>query len=135
MRITMDLDFPSQLKLLSTYFNLRQFGMVEVRVSASGMGYHMIVRGLNITYEDSLRIRAMLGECRTRLRFDSEENHKMKQILWDQKVVNERVYEARTITEADLLVLPSNSKPPMEVFKRRYSRQFSGRQSPKRPSL
>lgn len=116
MRITLDLDEPSQLKLLKAYYNLRRFGNVEIRRSASGRGYHMIVRGLQISYEDSLTIRAMLGECETRLRFDSEKNKKMKQILWSAKETKGRRYEARAITERDLLSQPFFSRVPRCVY-------------------
>ena len=119
MRVTVDLDSPSQLKLLKVYYNLRRFGDVEIRRSAGGQGYHLLVYNLSITYDDSLKIRAMLGECETRLKFDSEKNLKMKQILWRAKVIDGKRYEARTIDERDLLVLPWFSRVPRGVFVRR----------------
>lgn len=116
MRITLDLDEPSELKLLKAYYNLRQFGNVEVRRSSSGRGYHMIVRGLPISYDASLLIRAMLGECKTRLRFDSEKNMKPKQILWSAKTTKGRRHEVRRIMERDLLAQPFFSRVPRSVY-------------------
>ena len=92
---------------------------MEVRRSAGGRGYHMLIKGLPISYDDSLKIRAMLGECETRLRFDMEKNLKMKQILWRAKVIDGKRYEARTIDERDLLALPWLSRVPRGVFVRR----------------
>ena len=115
----MDLDFPSELQRLSTYFNLKRFGDVEVRKSSTGKGNHMIVRGIPITYEDSLRIRAMLGECPNRLRFDSEDNHKPKQILWCEKIVDGISHYVQPLTERNILALPLCSRPPQVIFKGR----------------
>jgi len=125
MRITLDLDRPSELKLLSAYFNLKRFGDVEVRKSAGGAGYHLIVRGVPITYEDSLRIRAMLRECPMRLRFDEEATYKPKQILWKAKVIRGKRYEARQIDERTLLALPWASRVPRSAYRRgtRFERQ------------
>ncbi len=115
----MDKDYPSALDLLTTYFNLKQCGRpVEIRRSASGRGYHMIVRGLPISYEDSLRIRRTLGECKNRLRFDEEVNHKPRQILWREKTIDGKRYVIQPLTEEDILRLPFCSRPPRAVFKR-----------------
>ena len=140
MRVTLDLDRPGQLVLLTKYFTMKAIcGIDEIRVSASGCGFHFIKQGLKITYEQALKIRAMLGECCTRLEFDAEEAtpFKPKQILWKSKnkhslrevefpeirrVDGEIVLEggngmmARKITERDLLMLPFKSRLPREVF-------------------
>lgn len=141
MRASLDLDRPGQRVLLTKYFMMKKIcGVDEIRVSSSGQGYHFIKRNLQITYEQSLTIRAMLGECNTRLDFDSEtDSLKPKQILWKSKngrplkhvefpeirlVDGEIVLEggngsmARTITERDLLALPFNLRLPREVFLR-----------------
>jgi len=111
LRVTLDLDAPTELGLLKAFYNLQRFGEVELRESSGGHGgYHMICRGLPISYEDSLRIRETLGDDSMRLRFDEEKNHKPKSILWRAKVINGKRHEARTITERDLLSLPFLSK-------------------------
>ena len=56
MRVTMDLDYPSEIKKLSSYFNMKHIcGVDEIHVSAGGHGLHYIKRGLDITYEEALR--------------------------------------------------------------------------------
>lgn len=120
MRVTVDKDLPcSELEILRTYFNMKHVcGVDEIRRS-SGNGFHFIKRGLPISYDGSLAIRALLGECETRLRFDGEKNFKPKQILWRSKIINGKRQEARTITERDLLLLPWKSNPPRRCFLRR----------------
>lgn len=141
MRVTLDVDRPSQIVLLSRYYTMKYVcGVDEIRVSAGGNGFHFIRRGLKITYEQALQVRALLGECNTRLEFDTEASLKPTQILWKSKnghklrhikfpeirlVDGEIVLEggngsmARTITERDLLALPFTLRPPREVFLRK----------------
>ena len=141
MRVTLDLDTPGQLEILTKYYSMKHIcGVDEIRVSSGGNGLHFIKRGLEITYEQSLTIRATLGECSTRLEFDSDvDSLKPKSILWKSKngkrmqfvefpeiklVDGEVVLEggnghmARTILERDLLALPFYQKLPREVFLR-----------------
>jgi len=128
MRVTVDLDWCSQLQLFKTYFNMRHIvGVDELRLSSSGHGYHLIKRGLPITYEQSLEIRAMLSECGTRLKFDGEKNAKPKQILFTVKLTSpsdrlptiEEILEIqrqRVIPESKLLALPWFSRVPRSYF-------------------
>ena len=108
MRVTLDIDHHNELRRLMQYFNMKHIcGVDEIRVSSSGRGLHLIKRGLNISYEDSLKIRDMLGECENRLKFDEEKNHKMKQILWRSKKTEDgKTQEARVISEREILALP-----------------------------
>lgn len=92
---------------------------MELRRSSSGQGYHLIARGLDITYEESLTIRRALGDCPTRLRFDEEMNHKPKAILWRMKIIDGKVYNIQVLTEEDLLRLPFQSRPPQAMMKER----------------
>lgn len=112
MRVTLDVDHNSEWKRLAQYFNMKYVtGIDEIRVSASGEpNLHLIKRGLQISYENSLGVRAALGECPTRLRFDGENNMKPKQILWSEKIIKGKRLHARVITERDLLALPFFSK-------------------------
>jgi len=117
MRVTLDIDHDCEWKRLAQYFNMKHIcGVDEIRVSSSGRGLHLFKRGLPISYEDSLNIRAMLGECETRLRFDGENNRKPKQIAFQAKVIDGKRCEARTIDERDLLALPFKSRLPKGVY-------------------
>ncbi len=139
MRVTLDIDTNNQLVIFTKYYSMKSIcGVDEIRVSSSGRGLHLIKRGLQITYNQALTIRAMLGECNTRLDFDSElDSLKPKSILWKSKngrrmsavefpeirlVDGDIVLEggnghmARKITERDLLMLPWKSNPPRKRY-------------------
>lgn len=111
--------------MFSTYFNLKQCGRpVEIRRSATGRGNHFLARGLQMSYEDALKVRAYLGECPTRLRFDSDtRSHKPKAILWREKIIGGKVYKMQVLTEEDLLRLPFWSRPPQAMMKEKSRRR------------
>jgi len=87
MRVTIDLDERNEEKLLKiiAYFvkNFKVFP--EVRISSSGRGYHVVVRGLNISFEESIRLRKKLGDDAKRIEFDLKTKFKPKQILFREK--------------------------------------------------
>ena len=120
MRVTIDLDNPSQLKLLKTALTMNYYiGIDEIRISSSGEGYHLIKRGLPISFKDSLRIRAALGECPGRLYWDEMCDMKPKQILWMRK----RGYKGGRAEKIDLkniLSLPWKSRLPRLFFVRKF---------------
>ncbi|MHA1721775.1 MAG: hypothetical protein ACTSXW_01735 [Candidatus Baldrarchaeia archaeon] len=84
MRVTVDKDYPSDLELLKTYFNMKFFTgkEPEVRISKSGRGYHFIVRGLRISFETSLHLRRFLGDDETRVLLDEIGYGKPRQVLF-----------------------------------------------------
>ena len=143
MRVTIDSDDEPEWKRLAKYFNMRHIcGVDEIRVSSGGgAGLHLIKRGLEISMQQSLDIRALLGEDSTRLLYDEILDHKPKQILWRMKKSsrspqkpsgtagrsgvlsppingNGRRRKARTITERDLLALPWFSGVPRGAYVR-----------------
>lgn len=120
VRVTLDLDWPAEWKLLAAYFNCKNiFGRVdEIRRSSRGHGYHLIIRGLPMTYIQSLKFRAWLGDCETRLKYDSDlSSHKPKQILF----CNKDKGHVQPIDERNLLALPFWSKIPRGCYVRKNS--------------
>ena len=118
-RITLDIDHSSEWRRLAQYFNMKHLcGVDEVRVSPSGRGLHLIKRGLGINYEQSLGVRAVLGECGRRLEFDDPETTLMKprQILWRAKIIDGKRYDAEQIDERSLLALPWVSRLPRGFY-------------------
>jgi len=84
MRVTVDKDYPSDVELLKTYFNMKYFmgREPEVRVSKSGKGYHFIVRRLRISFETSLHLRQFFGDDETRVFLDEIGYGKPRQVLF-----------------------------------------------------
>lgn len=118
MRVTVDLDNPSQLQLLKTYFNMKQLGEVEVCISSSGKGYHLIVSGLPLTFQKALELRRLLTDDNNRIWFDEYgHKNKPKQVLFTKK--GKRKIE--WIDEKAILALPFNSKVPRTAYVRRHT--------------
>jgi len=84
MRVTVDKDYPSDVELLKTYYNMKYFmgKEPEVRVSKSGQGYHFIVRRLRISFETSLHLRRFFGDDGTRVFLDEIGYGKPRQVLF-----------------------------------------------------
>lgn len=111
MRITLDLDYPSELRLLMAYFNLRHaFGQVELERSPTGAGYHLVARGADREAEQVFRL--MLGDDPERVRFDGEAVMKPKRILFQAKWVGGRRHAAERVDERGLLAMPFFSRVP-----------------------
>ena len=116
MRITVDLDYPSQLQLLKTYFNMKTMGIVEIAESSGGKGYHLIVSGLPLSFQQAIEIRRWLGDDQQRIKFDLQHKNqsKPKQILFTKKG-KKRI---RWLTEKNILALPFYSKwKPLKTFR------------------
>jgi len=109
MRVTVDLDGPGVERFRRAFWTLyRETGKVpEVRVSSGGKGFHLIVRGLPITFEESLRIRGLAGDDPMRMRFDreswSEGWCKPRQILWGKKIWKDGRGEARKVSYFEVI--------------------------------
>jgi len=70
-KIGIDLDSPSQLQLLKTYFNAKHMfpdKKIEIYRSANGEGYHIIIHGVKST----LKVREMLGDCKDRMMYSEK---------------------------------------------------------------
>jgi len=110
MRLTLDLDGPSELRLLMAYFNARRCGEVELERSPRGHGYHIVVRGIPGEAEHVLR--CMLGDDPSRIRFDTEAKFKPTRILFNTKWMGGKRWDAEPMDERKLLALPFASKIP-----------------------
>jgi hypothetical protein len=100
----LDVDAPSELNLLKTYFNTRHiFGRIdEIRRSSRGHGYHIIVRHTNLNFRQILRLRHLLNDDEQRLKFDAEADKKPKSILFRVK----NGCQVELLDERDLIRLP-----------------------------
>lgn len=86
MRVTVDLDEPSELQLLKAYFNLRYYcPVVNIERSPNLKGYHLEGWEVRNRAEEDV-LRRMCGDDPHRLRFDEESPLKPKRILFNRKV-------------------------------------------------
>ncbi len=88
LRIGVDLDRPSRLQLLKTWFNACYF-FSEVEVKATENGYHFRIRIIN-TVDENIHVRRNLSDDPGRLRFDevrrqNPELHSMIDTLFSVK--------------------------------------------------
>jgi len=112
MRLTIDLDEPSQFQLLKTYFNLKRLGLeMEIETSAR-KGWHFIIYGIPLSQEQVLELRRLHGDDLNRILFDEKPYPKPKQILWTKK----GKAQVQPKTEKDLLSEPFYSKMPARKF-------------------
>jgi hypothetical protein len=104
VRLTLDVDAPSELNLLKTYFNVKAiFGRIdEIRRSSRGHGYHIIVRHTNLNFRQILRLRHLLNDDEQRLKFDEEADMKPKNLMFRSK----DGYEVQVLDERNLIALP-----------------------------
>jgi len=85
MRVTVDVDNPSRLRVEYPMRVLKLLGgQVFIRKSAS-RGLHIKAHGLNIPFWASLVLRALLGDDRHRVLFDFQRTFKPKQLLFTVK--------------------------------------------------
>ena len=87
---------------------MRTMGIVEVAESSGGKGYHLIVSGLPISFQQAIEIRRWLGDDQQRIKFDLQHKNqsKPKQILFTKKG-KKRI---KWLTEKHILALPFWSK-------------------------
>jgi len=98
MRVTVDLDCLRRRVLKRALWRASRIGSVEVRLSPSHRGVHLILRNLPISYKESLALRGWIGDDSTRLKFDSILAKKPLQILWRWKQTDDgQVYESELI--------------------------------------
>ena len=71
-QITIDLDNPTGIRILSTWFNMQSIGMIAGRISASGNGVHIRCTPDNpVSYADMLLIRQQHADDAQRIYFDT----------------------------------------------------------------
>lgn len=87
MRLTIDLDNPSNLSIQKCYYNLWNITKIQpqLRISSSKKGVHLKVHGLINNEELITSIRKTLGDDEVRVKFDTERIAKPKQVLWTVK--------------------------------------------------
>ena len=90
MRVTIDLDDKRWWKvmwvLLKGCLIFRKFPD-EVRLSATGKGYHIIWRGLNISEAEMFRYRKIIGDDKNRVGLDLASRKRVPQVLFKEKQV------------------------------------------------
>lgn len=108
----LDFDNPSQLKLLSAYFYLKNRfpnEKIEFSLSPSRRGYHFRLPNLTLPYEEDMELRRVLGDCEGRLLF-SETRHELggdHEILFHMKKIKGKGWvEEIMLDEKNLLSLP-----------------------------
>lgn len=70
-QITIDLDNPTGLRILSTWHNMQSIGTMEGRISASGKGVHIRCKpDIPVSYADMLLIRQQHADDTQRVYFD-----------------------------------------------------------------
>jgi DNA-directed RNA polymerase beta' subunit len=86
MRVTCDIDSNNRLKLLFSIFKgllvCRKFPEIE----KSQRGYHLIWKGLKISFKKSLAYRKFIGDDYSRLKFDMNPK-RVGQVLFNSKQV------------------------------------------------
>ena len=89
MRVVVDID--RRNKRLARKVARRLYVLTgkvpEVRISPTGRGYQFFVRGLDITFEEALRIRKRCGDDEMHIRFDREALGKPRSVMWSAKRV------------------------------------------------
>lgn len=91
MRLTLDIDGLKRNQLLYSIIKINQLfyhGIIdEIYMSSSKKGYHIIIYGLKITFEDCINFRKMLGDDRRRIYIDKIRDRQghSTQVLFDYK--------------------------------------------------
>ena len=83
MRVTIDVDH--QFNFLQIQKGIEMFGRFpEIRKSPSGRGYHLIWRNLQISWEESMKYRRLLGDDPRRIMIDKV-SRGATQVLFSKK--------------------------------------------------
>ena len=83
--VTVDLDEPSGLDILTCYYRLVRYGETHVRLSSSGKGIHMRCKARGLTKQQILDLRSFVGDDRLRVFYDTEAENKPFGILFEVK--------------------------------------------------
>ncbi|GAG94740.1 unnamed protein product [marine sediment metagenome] len=110
MRVTVDKDPTSELRILMSYYNTRWISQTrfEACQSVGGEGHHFIAYGLPITQEQAIELRRWLEDDPVRIKFDEDPKGKPMQVLYTKRE------EARIfpLDERDFLMKPWWSMNP-----------------------
>ena len=122
-RTGVDLDKPSQLQLLKSYFNAKHFfPHSRIEVTETGHGNHIRIHHKCPSIEKNLDIRRNLGDDPNRLMFD--ENRKVHPLLhdWVDTLFSVKLDRGKLTAEepCNILSLPFTSKLPC---RKNYSRR------------
>ena len=110
-----DLDRPSQLQLLRSYFNAKAFfPHSRIEVTETGHGFHIRIYRTCPSIEKNLDVRRNLGDDPNRLMFD--ENRKVHPLLhdWVDTLFSVKLDKGKLTAEqpCNVLSLPFTSKLP-----------------------
>lgn len=87
-RVTIDLDEPSDIELLKTYYNMNHlFGNVKCRRSST-KGFHLIsFADEELSEEEVIDIRESIGDDPNRVRWDRLRSNEYldRHVLWSEK--------------------------------------------------
>jgi hypothetical protein len=122
-RVGVDLDHPSQLQLLKSYFNAKAFFLhSQIEVTETGHGFHIRIYHACPSIEKNLDARRNLGDDPNRLMFD--ENRKVHLLLhdWVDTLFSLKLNKGKLTAEepCNVLSLPFTSKLPC---RKNYSRR------------
>jgi hypothetical protein len=106
--VTCDLDSPNRPKLWFSLLKGRLLtGKKADKIYRTRRGFHITWSGLQISEEQSLRYRKLIGDDPKRILLDSMCKKKPKQILFDKKTItrldNEGKISSQETTERELL--------------------------------
>jgi hypothetical protein len=102
MRITVDLDNVTEKKVRQIFRRCCKLINKTPEIYKTRKGYHLIVSGLPISFKQSLLLRRKLGDDFQRILFDIECNSKPRQILWNEKRYENKVFKVQPIKYGDL---------------------------------
>jgi hypothetical protein len=85
MRLTIDLDKPLKLEIVTAWKSLEKYGQPEGRVSSSGTGVHLKVHGVDMTHDETIPIRLAMGDDKFRAKHDTESKAKPRQMTFTRK--------------------------------------------------
>ena len=114
MRVTVDLDYPSELQFLKVFFTLKLFTNI-IEVFRTKKGYHLQAYDFpELTEGELYEFRRFLGDDENRVFFDEELHGKPEQVLFTRR--HGRVRE-RLLWE-NIVALPWKSTLPTRKKKR-----------------
>lgn len=96
MRLTIDLDDRSYVKMAWTYFKMvflvlykkQRLVLPKVKRSSSGRGWHLVSSGLVTTIPEINRYRKWVGDDLNRILLDESSPVRVQQILFSGKEIN-----------------------------------------------
>ena len=115
MRVTVDLDYPSELQFLKVFFTLKLFTNI-IEAFRTRKGYHLQAYNLPKMSEKELyEFRRFLGDDENRVYFDEKLHGKPEQVLFARR--HGRIRE-RLLWE-NIVALPWKATLPARKKKRR----------------